>query len=63
MRAFPRVYRSFQEFEKEELHKLDMTGAIDDMLGELAVEELDFSTGDEKKGGRRGRPRRAVEED
>ncbi len=60
--AFPRVYTSFQEFEREELHKLDVTGAIDDMLGELAVEELDFSTGDGGgRGGKRGR--RKVEED
>jgi hypothetical protein len=58
--AFPRVYNSFQEFEREELHKLNMTGAIDDMLGEMAVEELDFSTGDgEKKRGRK----RAVSHD
>jgi len=59
--AFPRVYRSFEEFEREELHKLDVTGAIDDMLGELAVEELDF--GSDGGGGRGGRRRRNVEED
>jgi len=40
--AFPRVYRSFEEFEREELHKLDMSGAIDDMLGDMFAEELDF---------------------
>jgi hypothetical protein len=40
--AFPRVYRSFEEFEREELHKLDMSGSIDDMLGEMFAEELDF---------------------
>ena len=40
--GFPRVYRSFEEFEREELHKLDLSGSIDDMLGEMFAEELDF---------------------
>ena len=52
--AFPRVYRSFEEFEREELHKLDLSGSIDDMLGEMFAEELDF---DEKA------KRKAQEED
>jgi hypothetical protein len=43
--AFPRVYRSFEEFEREELHKLDMSGSIDDMLGDMFAEELDFDEG------------------
>jgi hypothetical protein len=42
--AFPRVYRSFEEFEREELHKLDVSGSIDDMLGEMFAEELDSSS-------------------
>ncbi len=41
-KGFPRVYRSFEEFEREELHKLDLSGSIDDMLGEMYLEELDF---------------------
>ncbi len=41
-KAFPRVYRSFEEFEREELRRLDMSGAIDDMLDEMFAEELDF---------------------
>ena len=40
--AFPRVYRSFEEFEREELHKLDMSGSIDEVLGDMFAEELDF---------------------
>jgi hypothetical protein len=40
--AFPRVYRSFEEFEREELGKLDLSGSIDDMLGEMFADELDF---------------------
>jgi hypothetical protein len=41
-KGFPRVYRSFEEFEREELHRLDVSGTIDDMLGEMFAEELDF---------------------
>ena len=41
--AFPRVYRSFQEFEREELRKLDsFSGSLEDMLDEMVFEELDF---------------------
>jgi hypothetical protein len=47
--AFPRVYRSFEEFEREELHKLDVGGSIDDMLGEMFAEELDFDESTVKK--------------
>ena len=41
-KGFPRVYRSFEEFEREELHRLDSSGTIDDMLGEMFSDELDF---------------------
>lgn len=51
--AFPRVYRSFEEFEREELHKLDLGGSIDDMLGEMFAEELDFDESTVKKSRRR----------
>jgi hypothetical protein len=38
---FARVYRSFEEFEQEELRKLDqLSDSIDDMLGDLYVDEL-----------------------
>ncbi len=41
--AFPRVYQSFAEFEKEELCKLDsFAGHVDNMLDEAFAEELDF---------------------
>ncbi len=55
--SFPRVYRSFEEFEREELHKLDMSGSIDDMLGDMFAEELDFDEGSVR------RSRRADSED
>jgi hypothetical protein len=51
--AFPRVYRSFEEFEREELHKLDLGGSIDDMLGEMFADELDFDEDSVKRSKRR----------
>jgi hypothetical protein len=51
--AFPRVYRSFEEFEREELHKLDLGGSIDDMLGEMFADELDFDENTVRKSRRR----------
>jgi hypothetical protein len=48
--AFPKVYRSFEEFERDELRKLDgLHVSIDDMLDEMFGEELDFEA-DGKKG-------------
>ena len=42
--AFPRIYRSFAEFEKEEIRKLDsLHTTIDDMLEERFAEEVDGS--------------------
>lgn len=56
--AIPRIYKSFEEFEREELRKLDgMGGSIDEMLDEVFAEELDF---DMDKG---GRGKRAKSED
>ena len=45
MRGFaaPKVYRSFEEFERDELRKLDgLHTSIDDMLDEMFSGELDF---------------------
>ena len=51
--AFPKVYRSFEEFERDELRKLDgFHTTIDDMLDEMFGQELDFD--EEKKGRNRG---------
>jgi len=42
-----RVYRSFQEFEREELRRYEMPdGAIDDLLDAMFMEELDFEARD-----------------
>jgi hypothetical protein len=55
MAAFPRVYRSFAEFEREEIRRLDtMQTSVDEMLEEKFNEELDFE--DSPRRGRRGAP-------
>jgi hypothetical protein len=54
MRGFaaPKVYRSFEEFERDELRKLDgLHVSIDDMLDEMFADELDF----EASGGKSNR--------
>jgi hypothetical protein len=39
---FPRVYSSFEEFERAELHKLDhLYGSVDDMVEEMLMAELE----------------------
>ena len=39
---FPRVYRSFDEFERSELRKLDhLYASVDDMVDEMLRAELD----------------------
>jgi hypothetical protein len=38
-----RIYRTFEEFEREELRRADgFSSAMDEMLGEMFAEELDF---------------------
>jgi hypothetical protein len=38
-----RIYRTFEEFEREELRRPDrLSLAIDDVLGEMFADELDF---------------------
>jgi len=39
-----RIYRTFEEFEREELRRPDRPSlAMDDVLGEMFAEELDFA--------------------
>jgi hypothetical protein len=50
--AMPRVYRSFEEFERDELRKLDgIHMTIDEMLDDMFSGELDFD-GDGKRAAR-----------
>jgi hypothetical protein len=59
MAAFPRVYTSFAEFEREELRKLDsLRTSVDDMMEERFSEELNFGDPGESAPRRRGRPRK-----
>ncbi len=45
-----RVYRNFEEFEREELNRMETVSAsVDDMLDTIFGEELDF----ESRSGRR----------
>jgi hypothetical protein len=38
-----RIYRTFEEFEREELRRADgLSSGMDDMLGQMFAEELDF---------------------
>jgi hypothetical protein len=38
-----RIYRSFEEFEREELRRMETVSAsVDDMIGSIFGEELDF---------------------
>lgn len=40
--TFPRVYRSFEEFERHELRKLDsLYSSVDRMVDEMLREELE----------------------
>lgn len=56
MAGFPRIYKSFAEFERHELRKLDsLHTTVSDMMEERFAEELDFG---EDQPRRRGRPRR-----
>lgn len=55
-----RAYRSYEEFEREQLKVYDsLRSTIDDLIDEMFVEELDFDA----DGGGRGRGRRAADED
>jgi hypothetical protein len=41
--ADQRIYRTFEEFEREELRRTDgLSSGMDDMLGEMFAQELDF---------------------
>ena len=54
--AFPRVYRSFVEFEREELRKLDsLRTTVEDMMEERFNAELDFDDAGSKRSRARNR--------
>jgi hypothetical protein len=56
MAAFPKIYSSFAEFERDELRKLDsLHTTIEDMLDERFAEELNFEDAGQSKGSRKRR--------
>ncbi len=53
--AFPRIYRSFSDFQRDELRKLDsLRTTVNDMLEEQFAEEVRFEE-DSPRRRRRGR--------
>jgi tRNA G10 N-methylase Trm11 len=47
MRTAPRVYQSFEEFEREELRTLSsLHFSVDEMMDEAFIAELDFDPDD-----------------
>jgi hypothetical protein len=45
-----RIYRTFEEFEREELRRADgLSTGMDDMLGQMFAEELDFDVKTSRK--------------
>jgi len=48
---FPRVYRSFEEFERSELKKFDsLYDSVEDMVDELLLAEIGDEPGDRDDG-------------
>jgi hypothetical protein len=54
-----RIYRTFEEFEREELRRDVHAGSVDEILDEMFAGELDFEPG----AGRRGRKDEADDQD
>jgi hypothetical protein len=60
MAAFPRIYNSFADFERDELRRLDsLRTTVDDLLDERFAEELDWLDGEKPpaRGKKRSRPK------
>lgn len=46
-----RIYRSFEEFERDELRRLESAGAsVEDMIDTIFGEELDFEPSAKRRG-------------
>jgi hypothetical protein len=49
--GFARAYKSFEEFERAELRKLDhLYGSVDDMVDEILLAELEEEAGERDDG-------------
>ena len=51
--ADQRIYRTFEEFEREELRRDGYFASVDDMLDDMFAGELDFSDGDSRRSSRK----------
>jgi hypothetical protein len=59
MSAFPRVYNSFAEFEREELRKLEAVHvSVDDLMEERFGADLESDSSGGEAPRKRGRPRK-----
>ena len=47
--ADQRIYRTFEEFEREELRRDGYFASVDDMIDDMFAGELDFSDGDNRR--------------
>lgn len=47
-----RMYRTFEEFEREELRRDAHAGSVDEILDEMFAGELEFEPGAGRRGGR-----------
>jgi hypothetical protein len=48
-----RIYRTFEEFEREELRRMDAIGtSVDEMLEDLFADELDFDAPSSRRSAR-----------
>jgi len=52
-----KIYRTFEEFEREELRREVHAGSVDEMLDEMFAGDLDFDSG------RGGRTKKANDDD
>jgi len=51
--ADQRIYRTFEEFEREELRRDGYFESVDSMIDDMFAGELDFSGGEGRRAGRR----------
>jgi hypothetical protein len=51
--ADQRIYRTFEEFEREELRRDGYFESVDEMIDGMFAGELDFSGGEGRRAGRR----------
>jgi hypothetical protein len=48
-----RIYRTFEEFEREELRRDGYFESVDSMIDDMFAGELDFGDGESRRAGRR----------